>query len=94
MFNRIETFVFKFTDEEVFKTFFTKYYPLTAEAQIPGMSCSGVAKGDKLGEVDELTELIADLYDVAVGSYSFSSNTKKQDVLERAEKLLGIHWRL
>lgn len=81
---RTETFVFEFSDTEVFKEFFNKYFPTTKEAEIPGMKCICAAAGDLSKENDEKLELIGDLYDICIGA----NKNNKDQVLDRAEKMV------
>lgn len=66
---RIETFVFEFENQEIFKEFFDKYYVLTKNKLIPGMKCVGVAVGNKLNDEEKLYCLIGKLYDMAAHNY-------------------------
>lgn len=84
---RLETLVFEFDNQEVFKKFWGEYCHLDKELN-NGIKWLGAAKGNKLKEEDKLLELIGNLYDLAAGNYC--PKDIKEKTLEEVEKLLGI----
>jgi hypothetical protein len=84
---RLETLVFEFENQEVFKKFWQEYCHLDTELN-GGIKWIGAAVGNKLKQEDELLYLVSFLYDMAAGNYV--EKERREDVLKKAEKLLGI----
>jgi hypothetical protein len=85
---RLETFVFEFENQEIFKRFWREYCHIDPELH-NGIKWVGVATGNKLKTEDELLELIGTLYDIAT-RVPIDKNERDR-TLEKTEKLLGIN---
>jgi hypothetical protein len=85
---RLETFVFEFENQEIFKKFWGEYCHLDPELN-NGIKWKAVAVGDKIEECEKLLALIGELYDIATNRF-YRNKDKRDKILEEVEKLLGI----